>query len=547
MPTAAFLWITLLFANLYCGATTATFERRFEKGEPLSAQLYATSSAIREAGEASAEEIRAFESRLADACADVDALSTVGGDANARGRAASVCTIAAKLNIVVVAPNSPGYDSEKDIHWSLTSRLLAACFIRPQSTLDVAAVIKIAAYTKSKFAVRSGGHNPNAGFASVDETGVLIDLQDMNALSVDEDAILKAGPGNRWGKIYEFLDAKGLGAQGGRNGDVGVAGYLLGGGMSFFPNLYGLGVDTVVNFKVVLGNATVVNANATSNPDLFVALKGGANNFGIITEFQIQAHTAHQMWYSLEAYAAADYKAVLNATIYAQTEMEKDPKVGLFVNINPGALVIGKFYAEFSDKPAAFAAFDVVAPIATPVPATNGTMHGLVTAISPPGYTPANREPIAVSHGVDLDLYMAIHEQYLLVSASTTSTVSLSYTIQPFGTAGVQAGHARGGNNLGLEAVSQTWHASLVEWTSPEDNTTAHDLVTALGASVEALARQRNSFYPYRFMNDASYVQDPLQSYGLANAEKMRAVSSAYDGGRVFQILQNSGFLLAHL
>jgi hypothetical protein len=68
--------------------------------------------------------------------------------------------------------------------------------------------------------------------------------------------------------------------------------------MSFFPNLYGLGADSVENYKVsiqsfrfyspvddvvqcVLANSTFVNANARENPDLFKTLKGGGSNFGI--------------------------------------------------------------------------------------------------------------------------------------------------------------------------------------------------------------------------------------------------------------------------
>jgi hypothetical protein len=36
----------------------------------------------------------------------------------------------------------------------------------------------------------------------------------------------------------------------------------------------------VVNYEVVLSNASIVNANATSNMDLFWALKGGGDQFG---------------------------------------------------------------------------------------------------------------------------------------------------------------------------------------------------------------------------------------------------------------------------
>lgn len=38
---------------------------------------------------------------------------------------------------------------------------------------------------------------------------------------------------------------------------------------------------------VVLGNGTLVNANRTSHPDLYRALKGGGNNFGVVTRFDL--------------------------------------------------------------------------------------------------------------------------------------------------------------------------------------------------------------------------------------------------------------------
>lgn len=37
---------------------------------------------------------------------------------------------------------------------------------------------------------------------------------------------------------------------------------------------------------MVLPNATVVNATETVNPDLYFALRGGGNNFGIVTNFR---------------------------------------------------------------------------------------------------------------------------------------------------------------------------------------------------------------------------------------------------------------------
>ena len=39
--------------------------------------------------------------------------------------------------------------------------------------------------------------------------------------------------------------------------------------------------------KIVLANGTLTNANHTSHPSLFLALKGGMNNFGIVTRFDL--------------------------------------------------------------------------------------------------------------------------------------------------------------------------------------------------------------------------------------------------------------------
>lgn len=52
------------------------------------------------------------------------------------------------------------------------------------------------------------------------------------------------------------------------------------GGLAYVTDKYGMVCDNIVNFEVLLGNGSVVNANASSSPDLFRALKGGGNNLG---------------------------------------------------------------------------------------------------------------------------------------------------------------------------------------------------------------------------------------------------------------------------
>jgi hypothetical protein len=53
----------------------------------------------------------------------------------------------------------------------------------------------------------------------------------------------------------------------------GVAGFVLGGGYSYFTDQYGLAIDTVVSYDLVLPNGTFIEVNEQSSPDLFFALK----------------------------------------------------------------------------------------------------------------------------------------------------------------------------------------------------------------------------------------------------------------------------------
>ena len=48
---------------------------------------------------------------------------------------------------------------------------------------------------------------------------------------------------------------------------------MLSTGYSWLTNQYGLTVDTVRTFELVMPNGTAINVTETSSPDLFFALK----------------------------------------------------------------------------------------------------------------------------------------------------------------------------------------------------------------------------------------------------------------------------------
>lgn len=80
-----------------------------------------------------------------------------------------------------------------------------------------------------QFAIKSGGHTPWAGAASI-SGGITIDLAGLNQVTVSQDKKSTGiGPGNRWVDVYSKLDALGLAVLGGRDAAVGVGGLVTGG------------------------------------------------------------------------------------------------------------------------------------------------------------------------------------------------------------------------------------------------------------------------------------------------------------------------------
>ena len=66
--------------------------------------------------------------------------------------------------------------------------------------------------------------------------------------------------------------------------DVGIGGLLSTGGTGYTTRKYGIAINNVINYEIVLASGGIVNASFTENRDLFDVLRGsGASSFGIVT------------------------------------------------------------------------------------------------------------------------------------------------------------------------------------------------------------------------------------------------------------------------
>ena len=111
--------------------------------------------------------------------------------------------------------------------------------IVPSSAEEVSKAIKVIREHECIFAVKSGGHAMFAG-ASNAPGGITIDLRNLNGIELVEDGeTTLVGTGNRWRDVYAKLEPLNRVVVGGRDSEVGVGGFILGGDSSkVFPITY---------------------------------------------------------------------------------------------------------------------------------------------------------------------------------------------------------------------------------------------------------------------------------------------------------------------
>lgn len=188
----------------------------------------------------------------------------------------------------LIGPDDAGYDEARALFNAMIDKrpaLIARC----TGADDVAAVIRFARAHDLPLAIRAGGHN-GGGLGSVDD-GVVADLSQLNAISVDPDTrTVRVGGGCLWGEVDAATQEHGLAVPAGIISTTGVAGLTLGGGHGYLTRRHGLTIDNLLSAELVLADGRRVTASADENPDLFWAIRGGGGNFGVVTEFRFQAH-----------------------------------------------------------------------------------------------------------------------------------------------------------------------------------------------------------------------------------------------------------------
>ncbi|KAE8149080.1 hypothetical protein BDV25DRAFT_168076 [Aspergillus avenaceus] len=396
------------------------------------------------------------------------------------------------------------------------------CVFKPSSNRDVAITVLLSRLTSCPF--QGSSNSPG---------GITIWFKNLSEVTLNEDqSVASIGPGNTWGKVYRALEPYGLAVVGGRLASIGVGGLITGGGISFHSNLYGWALDNVESYEVVTASGQIVIASVTQHPDLYWGLRGGGNNLGLVTKFNLYTIPFVNAFIKAARAAPSDGKAQ-QWVVYA-------PVQG--TNIASTELT----YAEDIADPAIFAPYMNITALSDTRKSTSlAQLCEEIDAGSPNGL----REmywPIATHLDQSFALWVARRFFEAVPRIANVSGAQPGLGQQAI-TEPILANMTKaGGNALGLDASRGPlllMHLTCW-WQHAGDDAAISSFMHDFWETVQVEAEKRGIAHRYIYMNYASQFQNVIAGYGVESNARLRDVATTYDPHGVFQKLQPGYFKL---
>jgi FAD/FMN-containing dehydrogenase len=203
------------------------------------------------------------------------------------GNARGWSSLQALLDGDLLLPDEAAYETFRKLFNTRFDDIRPSAVARCTTVDDVRACVEFARRGNIPMHIRSGGHS-YAGWST--GPGLVIDVSPMNRVDLAAGStVATIGAGAKLIDVYDALAARGRTVPGGSCPTVGIAGFMMGGGISMLGRAYGMGCDSMQQVEIVTAAGEVLICDAVRHPDLFWACRGGGGgNFGIATSFRFQ-------------------------------------------------------------------------------------------------------------------------------------------------------------------------------------------------------------------------------------------------------------------
>ena len=330
------------------------------------------------------------------------------------------------------------------------------------------------------------------------------------------------------------------------------------GGISFFSPQFGLACSNILSYEVILASGQVANASATINSDLWRALKGGTNNFGIVTRFTTRAFPFGQIWsgflYMPSSRATKVLAAFHQCVGRADVDHHAAGPLACFTHIHAIGLQlisVNLAYTKVPEKakewPACWAtsSFSLLWRLwsTCKVQSLTSATNELAMLNSPGrrqvfGTTTIKNDPRTLAIAYD-----AYRETTVSIRRIQVKGLVFTLVLQPLLPDWAHRGDP---NMLGLEDTHEplVMISFTVNWTNARDDSFVKKITQKTIERIEAFAEANGTGHRYRYLNYCAEWQRPFEGYGEENTRFLQAVSRNYDPDGLFQRGCKGGFKL---
>lgn len=207
------------------------------------------------------------------------------------------------------APGDAEYERARQTWDAKTFDQHPALVVLPMAAADVQAAVSFAREHNLPIAVQGGGH----GHPCPADGALLVNFVRMTGIQINaETATARVEAGVKAGEVVQAAHPYGLAPLNGFSPTVGIAGYLLGGGVGWLTRQYGAGAGSIRSAEVVTADGRLLQVNEQSHPDLLWGLRGGGGNFGIVTALEIALYPVREVFGGMVAYPINQGQEILN-------------------------------------------------------------------------------------------------------------------------------------------------------------------------------------------------------------------------------------------
>lgn len=181
--------------------------------------------------------------------------------------------LAAALDGRLSRPGDADWDQTRAA-WQLLVDQHPDAVVVAASAGDVVLTVRAARTLGMRVAPQATGHAAGA-IPSLENT-ILLHTGELTGVSVDPTAMTaRVEAGVVWRDVVRVAAQHGLAAVTGMSADVGVVGFLLGGGLGWLGRSHGLGSNSLVAADAVDASGRVIRIDPQHNEDLWWAMRGG--------------------------------------------------------------------------------------------------------------------------------------------------------------------------------------------------------------------------------------------------------------------------------